>query len=120
MHFALPDRRPFAFAGLWTTWRSPEGERVGSCTIITGPANRVGAAVHDRMPVVLPGAEERAAWLDPALDAAGVLPLLEPLDDALTQVRPASKRVNAAAYDAPDVLDPDDDAEDETQLTLAI
>ena len=25
MHFSLPDRRPFAFAGLRSTWKSPDG-----------------------------------------------------------------------------------------------
>jgi putative SOS response-associated peptidase YedK len=119
LHFTLPDRRPFAFAGLWNTWKSDDGERLPSCTIITGPANAIGARIHDRMPVVLPGAEQRAAWLDPALDAAAVAPLLEPLDDELLQVHPASRRVNAATYDAPDCLDADDEP-DETQLTLAI
>jgi putative SOS response-associated peptidase YedK len=119
MHFTLDGRRPFAFAGLWNTWKSPDGERLASCTIVTGPANRIGAAIHDRMPVVLPGAGERAAWLDPSLDAAGVAPLLEPLADDLTHIQPASKRVNAATYDAPDCLDADDEPE-ETQLTLSI
>lgn len=119
MHFTVEGGRPFAFAGLTTSWRSPDGERVRSCTIVTGPANRIGAAVHDRMPVALATAQERAAWLDPSLDAAGVMPLLGPLPDALTTVRPASRRVNAAGYDAPDCLEPDDEP-DESQLTLAI
>jgi putative SOS response-associated peptidase YedK len=119
MHFTVPDRRPFAFAGLWNTWKSAEGERLASCTIVTGPANRIGAAVHDRMPVVLAGAQERTAWLDPSLDAAGVIPLLTPLPDELTEVHRASKRVNAATYDAPDCLDEDAD-EEEAQLTLSI
>jgi len=119
VHFALPGRRPFAFAGLRSAWRSPDGERIGSCTIITGPANRVGGGVHDRMPVVLPGPEERAAWLDPSLDAAAVMPLLGPLADELTEVHRASRRVNAASYDAPDCLDPDDDDQpEEAQLSL--
>jgi putative SOS response-associated peptidase YedK len=118
MHFAMPGRQPFAFPGLWNTWKSPEGDRLASCTIITGPANKVGAPIHDRMPLVLPGPEERAAWLDPALDAAGVAPLLGPLPDELTEVRRASKRVNAATYDAPDCLDEDED--DEEQLALSL
>ena len=72
------------------------------------------------MPVVLPTKAEQTAWLDPGLDAEGVAPLLGPLADELTAVHPASKRVNAATYDAPDCLDADEDDEEETQLTLAI
>ena len=117
VHFTLPGRRPFAFPGLWSSWKSPEGDRVQSCTIITGPANRIGHAIHDRMPMVLATAEERAAWLDPTLDAAGVAPLLTPLKDDLTEIHRASKRVNAATYDAPDCLEEDEDDE-EAQLSL--
>ena len=119
VHFTMPGRRPFAFPGLCTTWKSPEGERLASCTIVTGPANRIGRAIHDRMPLALPGPEERDAWLDPALDAAGVAALLRPLPDELTEVRRVSKRVNAATYDAPDCLDEDadEDAQD-AQLSL--
>jgi putative SOS response-associated peptidase YedK len=121
VHFALTeDRRPFAFAGLWNTWKSADGERLQSCTIITGPANRIGLAIHDRMPVVLPTKAEQSAWLDPSLDAEGVGPLLGPLADDLTAVHPASKRVNTATYDAPDCLDADEDDDEETQLTLTI
>jgi putative SOS response-associated peptidase YedK len=71
------------------------------------------------MPVALASAEERAAWLDPSLDAAAATSLLGPLPDELTSVRPASTRVNAATHDAPDCLEPDDEP-DETQLTLTI
>jgi hypothetical protein len=42
-----------------------------------------------------------------------------PLADELTEVHRASKRVNAATYDAPDCLDEDED-DDEEQLTLAM
>ena len=30
---------PFAMAGLWETWRDPQGNVVPSCTIITTAAN---------------------------------------------------------------------------------
>jgi putative SOS response-associated peptidase YedK len=117
VHFTMPERRPFAFPGLWNTWKSADGERLASCTIITGPANRIGAPIHERMPLVLAGDDERASWLDPSLDAAGVAPLLTPLADDVTEVRRVSKRVNAATYDAPDCLEEDED-EEEAQLTL--
>lgn len=62
------DEAPFAFAGLWTTWRDPEGEPdappVASCTIITGSPNERISRIHDRMPVLLPHTAW-ADWLDP-------------------------------------------------------
>jgi putative SOS response-associated peptidase YedK len=119
LHFALAERRPFAFAGLWTTWRPPDGgDPVRSCTILTTAANRVVAPAHDRMPVILADAGEREAWLDASLDAAGVAPLLRPLPDDALQARRASARVNAATYDAPDCLDEDDPEPEPAQLSL--
>jgi putative SOS response-associated peptidase YedK len=40
-------------AGLWSVWRSPAGEKIPTCTIITTDANKAIAPLHDRMPVVL-------------------------------------------------------------------
>jgi putative SOS response-associated peptidase YedK len=57
------DKQPFAvgvadddlmvMAGLWDEWRSPDGERVKSCTVITCAANGIVGKLHDRMPVIL-------------------------------------------------------------------
>jgi putative SOS response-associated peptidase YedK len=48
------------FAGLWSQWQNPDGEAQLSFAILTRPASPALAAVHDRMPVVLPP----AAWDD--------------------------------------------------------
>jgi len=61
--------------------------------------------VHDRMPVVLPDGGSRAAWLDPALDADAVLPLLAPLPDGLLELAPANPVVNTAGYEGADCLE---------------
>jgi len=53
IYIALKNREPFAFAGLWEIWTSPEGEEVKSCTIITTEANTLLKPIHDRMPVML-------------------------------------------------------------------
>jgi putative SOS response-associated peptidase YedK len=49
----LAGGRLMAMAGLWETWRSPEGERIRSFTIATTKPNALCAELHDRMPVVL-------------------------------------------------------------------
>ena len=67
-YFTAPDGRPLAFAGLWDSWRSPEGEDVLSATIIIGPANEWMTAYHDREPVILDW-RDAMAWMrgdDPA------------------------------------------------------
>jgi putative SOS response-associated peptidase YedK len=66
MFLALPDRRPFAFAGLWDTWddRGREPLPYRSCAILTTEASESVRPIHHRMPVILqPEAYE--AWLDP-------------------------------------------------------
>jgi putative SOS response-associated peptidase YedK len=57
------DDRPLAFAGLWESWRQPDGTWLRTCTIVTGDAHPGIAQLHPRMPLALP---ERAwdQWLD--------------------------------------------------------
>ena len=52
----LKSEEPFAFAGLWETWRDHEsGEILRSFTIITTQANDMVSPIHNRMPVILSG-----------------------------------------------------------------
>ena len=59
----LKNADPFAFAGLWETWKSPEEERSESFTIITTSANDFLSDLHNRMPVIL-HEEDYDRWLD--------------------------------------------------------
>jgi putative SOS response-associated peptidase YedK len=61
----LPDERPFAFAGLWETWRDKENEdkTYRSCTIITREVSECLKDIHDRMPAIL-HPDKYEAWLD--------------------------------------------------------
>ena len=53
-HFiSLKSGEQMAFAGLWETWKSPEGP-VDSCTICTTDAHDMMGQLHDRMPFILP------------------------------------------------------------------
>ena len=61
---SLPDRQPFAFAGLWERWRRGDDPALESCTIITTTPHAALRELHDRMPVILDPAEY-ATWLDP-------------------------------------------------------
>ena len=93
----------FAFAGLWDESRTGD-ERIASVTILTTSANRVCAAVHDRMPCVLEGPEAEAAWLSGDVDAEGALDLLAPLADARTTAAPANPAVNRAGVEGPELI----------------
>ena len=37
------------FAGLWDTWKNPDGDAIESCTILTTEANELVRPAHDRM-----------------------------------------------------------------------
>ena len=95
-HFIFrSDGAPLALAGLWASWRDPEGERLTSCTVITTAPNELLESIHDRMPVVLP--EERwSDWLDPTFDDVGALrSMLLPFDARLMSEYPVSTLVNS-------------------------
>ena len=99
-----PDGEPFAFAGLWATWRGrPDVEPLRTCTIVTTRTSRALAHIHDRMPVMLPPGAE-TAWLDAATSVADLQDLCVPLEE--TGTRAVGAAVNDARYDGPDCLEP--------------
>ena len=72
MSITIASGQPFAFAGLWDTWRDSQDEAVISCTIITTVANDLLRPIHDRMPVILPG-EVEDLWLDGSVEDPAAL-----------------------------------------------
>ena len=96
--------RPFAFAGLWETWTSPEGGRVDSCTIVVTSANDQLRPMHDRMPAVL-GPEVFDLWLDTTASLDQAKSLLAPYAGEMT-IYPVSHLVNAVGNDEPACVQP--------------
>jgi putative SOS response-associated peptidase YedK len=103
-YFSREDGKPFAFAGLWEFWKSPQGEDVLSCTIITTHANGVVSPVHERMPVMLT-AGNAWDWLKPAPQEQ-LQQMLVPFPDELMTARPVSTLVNKPDVDSPALLHP--------------
>lgn len=62
-YFHFKDDRLFGFAGLWEKWRTPDGESLESCSILTTEANEALGAIHHRMPVIL-HPDTYDLWLD--------------------------------------------------------
>lgn len=105
MRITLKDGSPFAFAGLWETWKNPQGELIRSFTIITTEPNELMETIHNRMPVLLLPEDERR-WLDneAGVDVWGSL--LHPYPADLMRAYPVSKKVNKPVYDDPSLLEP--------------
>ena len=109
-----PGGEPFAFAGLWSSWRpkgaSREVEPLRSCAIVTTAAAGPVRALHDRMPVILDQGDEDA-WTDPGTAPEHLHELMrQPVAAATLEYRPVSRAVNDARHDAPDCLDPPEQA----------
>jgi len=97
---------PMLFAGLWESWKSPEGETVESCTILTTGPNRLVEQIHDRMPVIL-HPDEYLVWLDRSVtDPADLTRLFQPYPADLMEMWPVSTLVNSAKNDRVQLVDP--------------
>jgi putative SOS response-associated peptidase YedK len=102
----MQHRKPFAFAGLWDHWESPDGSNIKSCTIITTTPNDLMAAIHDRMPVIL-HPRDYARWLDPTPQTAEHLQtLIKPYPAEEMTAYPVSTLVNKVSNDTPELLVP--------------
>jgi putative SOS response-associated peptidase YedK len=100
------DRRLMALAGLWESWRSPEGERLRSFAIVTTAANELLAPLHDRMPVIL-GPENWPSWLgETAVDPAQLKALLIPYPANEMVIWPVDRRVGNAKNNDPSLIEP--------------
>jgi putative SOS response-associated peptidase YedK len=87
------------FAGLWESWRGPDGEEIESCTILTTDANETIAPLHDRMPVILTP-EDYEEWLGDGKDAtpthlSRLKHLFRPYPAAQIQLHPVGTYVNS-------------------------
>ena len=102
----------FVFAGLWESWRVPDGlaltgklselapgDTLETCTILTTEANATLAPIHPRMPVILP-ADAFDPWL-----AAEPVPLAPYPAEAMT-FHPVSTLVNKPANDDERCVEP--------------
>jgi putative SOS response-associated peptidase YedK len=102
--FTLKDEKPFAFAGLWESWYSPENEEIQSCTIITCEPNPLLAQIHNRMPVIL-DRNNCWEWLSdkPESELAG---LMKPYPADEMKGYPVGQKVNNPRVDDINLIKP--------------
>ncbi|WP_265589248.1 SOS response-associated peptidase [Fictibacillus phosphorivorans] len=85
LQFSLKDKKPFAFAGIWSRWigevNGQQEERI-TCSILTKASNSSMIKYHHRMPVMLePHIGE--AWLDRSAGKGKLFAILQDNDPEL-------------------------------------
>ena len=102
----LKSNEPFGLAGLWDTWKKPDGSLLESFTIITTEPNALLETIHRRMPVIL-HREDEARWLDCSANPFDkVQALLQPFPAELMAAYEVSKQVNNPKFDSPECYAP--------------
>jgi len=100
------DARLIAFAGIYERWRDGKGEEIDTVAILTCPANRTIAPLHDRMPVILAD-NDFEAWLDvKGIAAETALELLRPAPDDLFEAVEMHPKINDSKRDEPGIQEP--------------
>ena len=97
------DTAPLAFAAVWQSWRTPEGEAMQTCAIVTTGANKPMQAIHHRMPVVLEPADW-PLWLGEA--GKGAATLMRAAEDDLLRWHRVDRAVNSNRAAGAQLIEP--------------
>jgi putative SOS response-associated peptidase YedK len=103
--FSLKSGEPYAFAGLWESWRPREGEALESFTILTTDANEVLEPIHNRMPVIVER-KDYDRWLNAGDPARPPVDLLRPYPAEQMTAWEVGDRVGNVRNDDPELLAP--------------
>jgi putative SOS response-associated peptidase YedK len=101
-YFTLKEHSPFAFAGIWESWKRADDDPVETFALLTTTPNALCATVHDRMPVIL-GREDWRAWLATPDDRKA---LLRSFPADMMQTWPVGKAVGNVKNDGPQLIEP--------------
>jgi putative SOS response-associated peptidase YedK len=106
VYIKLKNGSPMVFAGIWESWKGPDGKTTDSCSILTTAANDLMSPIHDRMPVILnPGNWEQ--WLErDQRDPEKLRPLYQPYPGDEIEMYPVSSMVNSVKNGGPELIDP--------------
>ncbi|MCD1160869.1 SOS response-associated peptidase [Peribacillus frigoritolerans] len=104
MRIKLKNNAPFGMAGLWESWKSPEGISIYSCSVITTVPNELMTSIHDRMPVILKPEDEKD-WLNPSInDPAYLQQYLKSFDSEQMEAFEVSTDVNSTKNNSPNLI----------------
>ena len=106
--FAMKDDEPFALAGVYRRWRSPDRKSdMDTFAIITTEPNELLAerTGHDRMPVII-RRQDYQRWLEPADEARPPIDLIRPFDSDKMKAWRVDRRVNNVKNNEPSLCEP--------------
>ncbi len=109
------DSQQLSIAGIWSSWRAPNGEVFETASIITQEAQGELATIHSRMPVFMPH-NRWQAWLDPMNKDVEHLRNLMVVDspESIVTAHPVSTAVNSVANNGQSLIEPIELGEPET------
>jgi putative SOS response-associated peptidase YedK len=103
-YISLKDHAPFAFAGLWEIWNSPDGDQLRTTCILTTQPNDLVKPIHERMPVILPQ-DGYQTWLtEGEVQIEELQALMTPYPADLMQAYPVSTYVNSPKNNSPQCI----------------
>jgi putative SOS response-associated peptidase YedK len=105
MRFKLKSGESFTFAGLWDSWKQPDGNLLRTYTIVTTEPNDVLRPIHNRMPVMLSN-DDAQKWLAVDDEIAHALTLLKPYPPEKMEGYDVSILVNNPRNDSPECVRP--------------
>ena len=106
MYIQHAERELFAFAGLWESWKQPDGNWLNTCAILTTEANEQIRPIHHRMTVIIEPADYEL-WLAPReLEPGEWLPLMAGPSPEQMKFHEVSTQVNRPANDNPMLIMP--------------
>jgi putative SOS response-associated peptidase YedK len=92
-HAITVSGRPLVpFAGLWDSWKAPDGRTLETYTIVTTEANAFVSGMHDRMPAIL-AERDIDAWLRGTVEEAQSV--LKPYADDTMREHTVSRSLNS-------------------------
>ena len=102
-YFSLKSGKPMAMAGLWESWKAPDGSILRTVCIVTTAANEVMAPIHDRMPVII-RQENLQTWLQDSVEE--IQELIKPYPAQDLQAWSVSRRVGKTVEDDVGLIEP--------------
>jgi len=93
----LKNNKPFCFAGIYDNWKSTDGEKVTSCSIITTDATKEIKSIHPRMPVIL-SEKDFSVWFKNS-DINTLKQMLVPYPAEAIEFQEVSEEVNSPRND---------------------